>query len=370
MSQVKTKKGNTGQLTFCRFNPVVLIISSILFVLVLFHSVLNNVEDANSFSATELTNNLIHQSLRISQFRITNTLTTNHSVVSISDSQTNVIKNAVAYVTKSKKRIAFIITITKDGFFQDGAAVLVYSIIKNTQFSDFEKSFIAFVHPNVTSSRSGLNKLGFHVIEVPIPINVSAIKFDFLREKINKNGCCGSSELIKLTSYRLIQYDWVVHLDADTIMLNPIDELFSTNYSLIYTTDPNMASYKGEDKLPVQGGFIIFKPSIEDYSNIIELLMTTEFNNGGGWNNSKVGWFWGGMTIQGILPYYYNRVTIPDRSVKIDRCIYNTMADTEPCSVQTVAELKSAHFTVCQKPWTCIGESWGVGKRLCEDLHK
>ena len=29
-------------------------------------------------------------------------------------------------------------------------------------------------------------------------------------------------------------------------------ELFYLNKSLIYTTDPNMASYKGDDQMPVQ----------------------------------------------------------------------------------------------------------------------
>lgn len=102
----------------------------------------------------------------------------------------------------SRKRLAFIITITKDGFFQDGAAVLAYSILKNTQKSDYDISFIAFVHPNVTSSRDGLTKLGYHVVEVPTPVNTSAIRFDFLREKIDRNGCCGAAELIKLNAYR------------------------------------------------------------------------------------------------------------------------------------------------------------------------
>lgn len=132
-----------------------------------------------------------------------------------------------------RPRLAFIITITKDGFFQDGAAVLAYSIIKTTRNSAFDISFIAFVHPNVTTSRVGLRRLGFHVLEVPTPVNISAIKFQFLREHIDKNGCCGAAELIKLTSYRYIswlfplhgliilrltQYDRVIHLDADTIM--------------------------------------------------------------------------------------------------------------------------------------------------------
>jgi hypothetical protein len=113
-----------------------------------------------------------------------------------------VTKSSPPVITEKRKRYAYAITITKDGFFQDGAAVLMYSIMKYSYNASYDISFIAFVHPNVTTSRPGLEKLGWHVIEVPIPVNVSAIKFDFLREKINKNGCCGSSELIKLTSYR------------------------------------------------------------------------------------------------------------------------------------------------------------------------
>lgn len=114
-------------------------------------------------------------------------------------------KNQQSPPLPSRKRIAYAITITKDGFFQDGAAVLVYSILKSSVNSPYDVSFVAFVHPNVTLARDGLTKIGFHVIEVPIPINTTAIKFDFLREKINKNGCCGSSEMIKLSSYRYVR---------------------------------------------------------------------------------------------------------------------------------------------------------------------
>ena len=106
-----------------------------------------------------------------------------------------------------RRRVAYAITITKDGFFQDGAAVLAYSIFSVSKHTEFDISLIAFVHPNVTTSRPLLRNLGFHVIEAPKPINVTAIddKFTFLKEKMEKNGCCGSAELIKLNSYRLTQ---------------------------------------------------------------------------------------------------------------------------------------------------------------------
>ncbi len=269
-----------------------------------------------------------------------------------------------------RKHYAFVITITKDGFFLDGAAVLAFSILKYSWNASYFISFVAFVHPNVTLARPGLRRLGFHVIEVPIPVNTTAIQFDFLREKINKNGCCGSAELIKLSSYRLLQYDRVIHLDADVMLLNPLDPVLDLDYSLVYTTDPNMATYKKlTEQMPVQGGFLVLRPSLADYRAIIATEMRTEFRQGKGWNASLIGWYWGGMTVQGILPYYYHRVSAPNRSLIVDRCHYNTMADTPECATQQLGELRSAHFTVCQKPWTCLGPRGHVN-RLCQQLHE
>lgn len=74
----------------------------------------------------------------------------------------------------------------------------------------------------------------------------------------------------------------------------------------------------------------MLQPSEQDYQNIINIIMTVPFVLFQGWNASHVGWYWGGMTIQGVLPYYYYRIS-PGRILKLDRCIYNTMADTIPC---------------------------------------
>jgi len=95
------------------------------------------------------------------------------------------------------------------------------------------------------------------------------------------------------------------------------------------------------------------QPSEQVYSDLIHIVMNTEFAKGGAWNRTKIGWFWGGMTVQGVLPYYYNRVTTPGRSETIDRCYYNTMADTPPCRYEKNAKnchirtffLKRAHQT-------------------------
>lgn len=64
-----------------------------------------------------------------------------------------------------KRRIAYAITISKDGSFQDGAAILAYSIYEASKNFNDVISFVAFVHPNVKTSRPALKRLGFHVIE-------------------------------------------------------------------------------------------------------------------------------------------------------------------------------------------------------------
>ena len=64
-------------------------------------------------------------------------------------------------IIPARKTIAYAITITKDGFFQDGAAVLAYSIITASKNRDYNVTLIAFVHPNVTLARPFLHKIGF-----------------------------------------------------------------------------------------------------------------------------------------------------------------------------------------------------------------
>ena len=307
----------------------------------------------------------------------TNHLTNDHTSHHIRTVTTNITTSISSNTNKPiKKRIAYAITITKDGSFQDGAAVLAYSIMKQytnnrVLSSKYSVSFIAFVHPMVTIARKELKRIGYHIIEATTPINSTAIPFTWFREHIEKNGCCGASELIKLNAYRLTQYDKIVHLDADVIVLQNFHELYNNDYSLIFTTDPNMADVRdldNQDKLPVQGGFLIIRPSIDDYMNLVNIMITTDFVMGEGWNNSGVGWYWGGMTIQGLLPYYYYVVTSSKRIKIVDRCLYNTMADTDECKNKHIDDIKSSHFTVCQKPWTCRG--WEKDEGLCGALHR
>jgi hypothetical protein len=62
---------------------------------------------------------------------------------------------------KKRMQVAFAITITRDGKFQDGAAVMAYSIDQAFRNDNMDISMIAFVHPNVTTSRPFLERVGY-----------------------------------------------------------------------------------------------------------------------------------------------------------------------------------------------------------------
>lgn len=42
----------------------------------------------------------------------------------------------------------------------------------------------------------------------------------------------------------------------------------------------------------------------------------------------------------------------------------------EDCRLQKIENVVSAHFTICQKPWTCTSFTNPKNKVLCEQLHR
>ena len=63
-----------------------------------------------------------------------------------------------------RTKLAFAITITKDGNFIDAATVLAYSVLKSFCTDAYEIAFVAFVHPTVTTSRPLLQAVGYKYV--------------------------------------------------------------------------------------------------------------------------------------------------------------------------------------------------------------
>ena len=108
-------------------------------------------------------------------------------------------------------------------------------------------------------------------MERGLPLRIEDIRGDYLREKIVKNGCCGASELLKLYAWLLTEYHRVVHLDMDSMVLQPMDELFDKEgIDIVYTCDYGMMT-PGSKACPVQGGFFVIRPDPAIYLSLIHI---------------------------------------------------------------------------------------------------
>lgn len=131
------------------------------------------------------------------------------------------------------------------------------------------------------------------------------------------------------------------------------------------------------------GGFLVIRPSMSTFEEFRAVIREGDFGHLG-WGKTRIGVFWGGQTIQGILPYFYF-ARHPGKALELNRCEYNCMVDNpymkdttncldrkptcQDCRVQTFDKVSSAHFTLCQKPWGCTLHDNPKNAELCRRFH-
>jgi hypothetical protein len=285
-----------------------------------------------------------------------------------------------------KKTVAVVITLLKDGpTFLDGATILAHSLRRTN--SKFELQFYCIVTPVVKSSRSILEKNGYKVIEANIDdtIDLAKIPNEEYRKHLPKSGCCGHAELIKLEAFKLVDAHRVLLLDADSLVMSNVDELFEEEKDALWTMDRFLGGNC------VNGGFAVFKPSMTIYKRMMGLVQAGSFYYGGNnaapsegkyhgaaWEGSDVGYCYGGQTFQGLLPFYFTKSKWAEAESltwrEVDSQIYNNMA-SKSVTVNGKKEtdvdfpnVKSVHFTNCLKPWMCPGHHRQGS--LCAKFHE
>mmetsp|Transcript_15179 Transcript_15179/g.18479 ORF Transcript_15179/g.18479 Transcript_15179/m.18479 type:complete len:460 (-) Transcript_15179:60-1439(-) len=297
--------------------------------------------------------------------------------------------------------IAYAISLTSCSaatYLADGAAVLKHSIklssYPHNKQSRYKFKMVAFVHPDATECMGLLEKLGYDVMIKETPIKISEIKGKFLREHVGKSGCCGDKEFLKLYAYTILDYPIVVHLDLDSLILQPLDDLFDSmllvhdernvsigrlpvmhnkpvpeNIEAFFTRDYNMINL-GKRHVNIQGGFLVVKPNLKYFEEYKSVILEGDFKPGAGWA-SKYGGYFGAQQIQGVCAFFFDGLH-PGTAVELNRCIYNSMSDSpkrtttkgelkcldgketcEDCRDTDISLIKSVHFTLCQKPWVC-----------------
>ena len=132
----------------------------------------------------------------------------------------------------AKKKVAYAITVTKDGPFLDGALVLGYAAKRVHDSSKgfnsiYDADLVAFVAPGVVQARPILQQHGWRILEKELPVELEDIVNKEYAERMRNSGCCGASEFLKLWAYTLTDYERVIHLDMDSIIFKNMVTNFS-----------------------------------------------------------------------------------------------------------------------------------------------
>lgn len=176
--------------------------------------------------------------------------------VSVESSTSNAQKITVAYAVSltgcnQKKKSSLL----------DGAAVLKYSIHVASQSSKYGYEMIAFVHPDAKECAPYLEKLDYQVRMFDTPFNETQVSsVDLIRAQ--GASCCGFKEYLKLYAYLETQYQIVVHLDLDYIVLRPFDDVFDL------MLDPTF------DRSKIDAMWL--EP--EDFPDRVDFLFTRDYN--------------------------------------------------------------------------------------------
>lgn len=223
-------------------------------------------------------------------------------------------------------------------------------------------------------------------------------------ELLWQTGCCGDKELIKFEAFLLTEHPVVILMDMDMLVLKPLDDVVD----LILHNNPHpeiamrhLQNTSGSDGSnvatgdiwllyvhdyfmtkppylvnPSQGGFAILKPNRSIYSEIQQIVLKGDFHDSLGWGNAT-GTFWGSMTFQGLLPYYF-QVLHPGHALALDWCRHDYMhmppttfissgnetverclaPNCQDCLDTAFEDVHTVHLTLCDKPWMCENYDW------------
>jgi hypothetical protein len=271
--------------------------------------------------------------------------------------------NEETVVRNLRKKVAVAVTLTKDLDERhiDLMAAVSQSVLEWRNVSKYDVDLVAFVRRDIDVSEKTMRYFeifGFDVLIKDRPVTLDDVEVTprskSYRQGADRSGCCGLAELMKLYALQLTEYHRVVHIDFDALILKNIDHLMDLpdHYELLYTNGTL-------DNEALSGGVLIFKPNPQSFEEIMAIIRTGDFRyDGSGWFGSRLGYTYGGETVQGVLPFYYLKRQAelhPEKknaALKLDQCRHNHQG-FQACSKVPVEEVAIMHMTLCQKPFLC-----------------
>merc|ERR1719387_640920 len=328
-------------------------------------------------------------------------------------------KASLLQIGDKQLQIAYSVFVSavKDATFRDVLAVQAHGLKQAAAKSRHNVTLVAVVPETFPEEDAKfLNQVGFtKVVRKALPVSpqeINPTKGKDVREAFLKvqgegdenNKFLMADETLKYWPLTFTEYDRVLMLDADVMVLDPMDELMERREDFVGTYDHGL-DVEGSTVPPVQGGFLLYRPSLADFKEIQRLTQEGDWDIGGeGWKRSGIGYAYGGTGPDGLLAYLYHRGALSqlkkvgkakiqdgvygraipgvrmfaaDRS-KYDLIINDRLRDDvrKKDTKEIIDGVKSVHFTgECIKPWQCFEVSRNPlstrgADNLCDALTK
>ena len=206
----------------------------------------------------------------------------------------------------------------------------------------------------------------------PITEEDLATKNDYIKDNIDND--VGIRDTTKLHAWAMDLHPIVVLLDYSSVLKKPIDDeidylLADDSLKGFYMSSP---PDENTGKAGVDTGFLIIKPSKEEFERIVHLYINTPFDPTTGWQGFGFNQFKGEMGLSGFLKWYFYN---DPGYVELDRCIYAHNADEECMTHVPLSEAKNFKLSdhICGNPRDCPYDhpEWSEEKReVCASLHR
>lgn len=292
------------------------------------------------------------------------------------------------------------------------AMVHAHSYQNSASGSMYDYKMHAMIHPSAKKCRPKdstgavvdrtvlLQNLGYTVSIERAPVQTSNIEgSEYLKKYLLHHGGDDPNfllaDMIRLNAYELDQYDAVVLVDYDTMILGPVDE------AIDLITDNSNADVRGRGSsidvvfswkhVPslvnpqsrasvINLSFFLLRPSKAKYAKLRRAYKSDPFSEGRGWGSIGRGRFPGWMTTQGFLTYYYDEVENAAK-VEINRCAFGNTGEEDggaslitnggkvecgtpnnlgtdstqcsDCSKSKFDDIVVADWSYCLAPWKC-----------------
>lgn len=212
------------------------------------------------------------------------------------------------------------------------------SLSKSIRDSGSDQSivFLSFDNLDFKEYLSILKRLDITLKFCYNPIDISKILNQYYAKYISDI----SWDFFKLLPWSLTDFDNIIFMDTDMLVLKNIDHLFHNNYDFMYT-DGRIS--------PLNSGLFVAKPNLTTFYGLQHFIYSGDFATNSGWfNMGRKHKHYAIEVCQGVFYYYF----IQSKKFSVEylpRRLYNNLSPQ--CLENTNEEdIKVVHFTSWGKP--------------------